>query len=536
MNNRKYNIFFDLHTVSGIVISAALYIIFFAGAFALFEHEIHEWEETHEQVTVMPQQYDGRVATLTLLDYDAVLEQLKNEGHYLSGRNISFMLTGTSDIISVYLTGSSDSLASEKDKESLPLTYDTVNKKFFTEESHFSLGHFLVELHYFEQLGDFGYYTAGVVSLLFLFAIITGVLVHWKKIISNFFVFRPWSKLKTVWTDAHTVLGLIGLPYQFLYAVSGAYFCLGILVYTPKMFLYDDNRQAYSKDFNLWPGFPAGEPTEDVPGINEYIENIREQWGDYQPTYVALSNYANTNMHVQIDGRLTTQERFFGLGTIIYKTATNEVVKENNPYDIDYADQVAKSAYMLHFGEFRDMVSREAELFYRMIYFLLAIITCFVIITGVLIWVTARDKKGVSAKRKRFNETVGNSYLAICLSMFPVTAVGFLASKFLPESIHDNREFVVSSIYFGLWLLLSLFFTFRKSNYFTNKYTLLSGSILGLLIPITNGIVTGNWFWHMLQIRQYNLFLIDFIWIILSVSGLFTVYKINKTQQKKVHV
>ena len=45
MSNRNYNVFFNTHTVSGIVISIALYVIFFAGAFALFKGEIQIWEE-----------------------------------------------------------------------------------------------------------------------------------------------------------------------------------------------------------------------------------------------------------------------------------------------------------------------------------------------------------------------------------------------------------------------------------------------------------------------------------------------------------
>jgi hypothetical protein len=46
-------------------------------------------------------------------------------------------------------------------------------------------------------------------------------MLHWDKIKSNFFVFRPGNKWKTVWTDMHTALGVIGFPYQFMYALTG---------------------------------------------------------------------------------------------------------------------------------------------------------------------------------------------------------------------------------------------------------------------------------------------------------------------------
>ena len=44
MENRKYNIFFHLHTVSGIVISVVLFVMFFAGSFSFFRDDINNWQ------------------------------------------------------------------------------------------------------------------------------------------------------------------------------------------------------------------------------------------------------------------------------------------------------------------------------------------------------------------------------------------------------------------------------------------------------------------------------------------------------------
>src|SRR5690606_2061136 len=40
MNLRNYNIYFNTHTISGIIITAVLYVIFFAGSFSFFKNEI----------------------------------------------------------------------------------------------------------------------------------------------------------------------------------------------------------------------------------------------------------------------------------------------------------------------------------------------------------------------------------------------------------------------------------------------------------------------------------------------------------------
>ncbi len=529
MNKRNYNVFFDLHTVSGIVICVGLYIIFFAGAFALFEHEIEVWEESGKVEQALPV-YEGRQPTMSSMDYDGVIQKLSDEGYYLPGRSISFMPTGSVGEVSVYMGASQDTLTTDKNKKAAHLHYSALSDKIDSHEDKFSFGTFLVELHYFHQLGEFGYYLAGAISLFFLFAIVTGVLVHWDKIISNFFVFRPWAKLKTLWTDSHTALGIIGLPYQFLYAVSGAYFCLGILAYKPTMLLYDNDPKGYAADFSLWPAFPGGEGSSEVTAINPFISETREKWSDYEPTYVYINNYANDNMHLQIDGRVNIKDGFWGLGTIIYHTPTGNVVKENNPFHGDYADGVSKYAYMLHFAEFDDMLGKTGDLFFRFIYFLLAIITCFVIMSGVLIWLTARDKKSIPLKKKRYNERVGFIYLAVCLSIYPVTAFGFIVSKLLPEQWNADREAILSAVFFGLWLIVSVFFFLKKNNYFTNKYTLLSGGILGLFVPMVNGFYSGNWFWHTFSLRQTEIFIVDFLWIFLSVSTLFAAYRIKRNE------
>lgn len=52
LGNRAYNVMFHTHTVAGIVISFALFIIFYAGAFSLFRHEITQWENPNARYEI----------------------------------------------------------------------------------------------------------------------------------------------------------------------------------------------------------------------------------------------------------------------------------------------------------------------------------------------------------------------------------------------------------------------------------------------------------------------------------------------------
>lgn len=383
-------------------------------------------------------------------------------------------------------------------------------------------------LHFFYQLGRIGYYISGAVALFFLFAIVTGVIVHWKKIISNFYVFRPLAKLKTIWTDAHTVLGMIGIPFQFVYALTVALFGLGILVSISGSMLYGGDKEKFYEVMYENHEDSLGARSDTPYVINHFMDSALTKWEDFTPKYISLQNCASTTMQFSIGGKVSAQTKFFNNGNITYDVATGQVTKSINPHDdVDYNNAVMFMVYTLHFGEYN--LNIWGSYFVKTIYFIMALITCFVIISGVLIWLTARNKKNVPEKQRRYNEGVGHIYLAICLTMYPITAISFIISKLLPEHVSDYQETILNSVFFGGWLLLAIFFWIKKNNYFTNKYTLLSGGVLGLLIPLVNGFSSGNWIWRTFLNHHYDVFVIDALWIVLSSVTLYSVVKMKKT-------
>lgn len=511
MDKRSYNIFFHLHTVTGIVISVLLYVIFFAGSFSFFRDDIIAWER-NEPVEIQ---------SGFNLDLNTVLDTL-DQRHGLTGRDISFHKHPDEKRYTVNISASKDTL---KAKDDLFFYFDPENYKEHDYEKSYTLGEFLYRLHFFAQIPyPAGYYLSGFTSLFFLFAILTGILVHWRKIISNFYVFRPREKLKTVWTDAHTVLGTIGLPFQVVYAVTGAFFMINIFLVIPSLVvLFDGDQKKFYGDLGY------GEPEyacvntalTKKTNVNDLVVRTNNLWKDMEIDEVHIHNYDDQGMYVTVSGELNHAVKFTGLGAITYKASTLEVISQKNPYEkTPYLDGVKGALYHLHFGDYGGYAVKSIS-------FVLGLISCFVIITGILIWLEARNKKSVPENEKRFNERVGNIYLAICLTMFPVTALAFIITKLVPDQFDDMRMTILYSVYFGTWLLSTLFFIWKKNNYFTNKYTLLSGAILGLLIPVIQGLVTGNWLWHSWTNGQRDLFITDFIWIAISGIALYTVSKLT---------
>ncbi len=507
MSKRTYNIFFHLHTVSGIVITVGLYVIFFAGAFTLFFAEIEAWERSRERRDSAP----GIARSPDPIDLDRLMRELGRQGYELYGRDLYIDLRAPGARQPFFLAASKDSLATGQAKEgaTLHLDRETYAVTAVARQSSATLGGLLYELHFFYQLGEFGYYLSGVVSLLFLFAMVSGIIIHWKKIVSNFYLFRPYGKLKTAWTDAHTALGVIGIPFQFMYAVTGAWFGLGILVATSGAILYGCDRETYEEAMH-------GHRHDDILGpridlddvrLGSYLDSASWKWEGFELTFIALNNVASQGMTINIYGEVDPKVSLFNYGELEFDVVSGRINHMHDPYHKRYEEVVSAFVHRIHFGYFGLEGWRHTVV--KVLYFLLAIITCFVIITGVLIWLEARHKNNVPEKERKFNQGVGYVYLAICLSLLPVTALAFLASKLMPEHLAAYGGTIINSVFFGGWLLASVFFALKRNNSFTNTYTLLTGGILGLCIPLANGLV-----FHI----------IDILWLALSVSALTAVW------------
>jgi len=509
MSNRIYNILFHTHTISGLVISVGLYVIFFAGSFSFFRDEMVGWERNESVVE----------SSFADMDLNIMMDGL-NHKYQNYGRDISFSKYYEDRRINVNLSASKDTTAVQEEKKGRRGNFFYMNvdsHETYDYASNYSIGEFLYRLHFLAQLnlyGRSGYLLAGIISFFFLFAIITGVLLHWKKILSNFYLFRPRASLKNLWTDAHTALGIIGLPYQFIYAVTGVFLIIGTTIMSPPVvsFFYEGDTEEMYEDFGYnTPDYPLSMIRQGSNiDLNAFVARTQSHWPDLRITGVNLYSYGDANMHVEVVGVPEYTAKLLGEGKLLFKADSGEIISEKNPFThTSYIEGATGIMDRLHFGDFGGVGL-------KIVYFILGIISCFVIISGILIWLVARDKKHVAPHKRKFNAWLGWFFLAVCLSMYPVTAFTFLGVKLFVVDFDPNRMTSIYHLFFYSWLVLSVFFTVKRDNYFTNKYTLLLGSTLGFLIPLANGMVSGNWIWNSYSQGYYDIFLIDLLWLVLS--------------------
>ncbi|WEK34622.1 MAG: PepSY-associated TM helix domain-containing protein [Candidatus Pseudobacter hemicellulosilyticus] len=515
MNLRRYNIYFHTHTISGIIISAILFVIFFAGSFAFFKNEISAWQKNTPN------------ASNRSLDYNSIMDSIAGD-YNLYGRDISLRMNPHSRKIGVSVSASKDT-AGNKGKGG----YFYVDPQTFATADYaasYDLGEFLYRLHFLAQVNSIarfgfplGYYIAGGVAFIFLFALITGLLVHWQKIVSNFYIFRPWEKLKTLWTDLHTALGVITFPFLLIFAITGAYFLISFPLFTkPTVALQYDGKQdslyaelGYSSHTLAFSNQPVAKPD-----IDHFISLAYQQWDQAYINQVEVLNYGDSSMQLHIGSTMPTGKKFTSKGKLVYEVASGAVLEQQDPMQSStYAEVMQNVVYALHFGQYGGYAT-------KICYFLLGISSCIVIISGILIWLVARKKNNIPEYKRRFNSWLTRIYLAISLGMYPITAASFIAVKLQP----NGGMHYIYSFYFWGWLAVSAALVLHKDIYKICRDALLAGSLIGICIPVLNGLVTGNWIWTSYTRHYYDILLIDTFWVLVPACSFLCWWLMKKKQ------
>ncbi|VTQ02000.1 PepSY-associated TM helix domain-containing protein [Sphingobacterium daejeonense] len=536
MNIRNYNIYFNTHTISGIIICAFLYVIFFAGSFSFFRNDLAAWQQGESFSTFNKEE----------INYDYLLDSLGKTIN-LKGRDITFSLYHDGARSYMSYSDSKDSLENKSNlakinagiedrnnwlnSDAKYFGYNFVNKKTGNYSENYDLAEFLYRLHFLAQLnevpinigiGPFGYVVAGLTSFLFLFALITGILLHWEKIVSNFFIFRPFNKWKTVWTDMHTALGVIGFPFQLVYAITGVFLILNSVLAIPfEKILYKGDSEkmytelAYNHSKKLEYSYSE---LEFIPKVEKYVNEVGKKWPESKLTRITVHNYGDANMQIVLESRPLYAQYFPGYGIYNVRVKDNQVIEEKSPMqDATFVDHVKSLLYRLHFGDY-------AGYPLKFLSFIMGVMGCLVISSGIMIWLVARDKNNVKPVKRKFNFWLANVYLAICLSMFPTTAITFIAVKMGKQV----DQVYIYKVYFWTWLILSTYYILRKNLNRTNRETLFLGSITGNCVPIANGVYSGDWIWKSFSEGKIDLFVVDLLWVVIGLIGLIIYYQSNR--------
>jgi len=461
----------DAHSATGIVIGLALFVIFVTGALLLYRGEIRQWEEPALRTT------PGERMSLDALTRP-VLDSL---GQGDQSPSYVYMGLPDSDRGTLYLYATGATVGGSQD-----VWVNPQSGAWVANPDQGAVTQTLYYLHFFYQFGLWGLYLSGIIALFALLAITTGTAIHLNRIVKDFFQFRPRKKLRVAWADAHKVLGTIGLPFQTMYAFTGAYFGLvGLIALPYASLLFGGNMGDFYREAGYYAPPVQVDSVEaspaDRPRLEALATRAQAAWADFEPQTVILSNWGQSNSRVEVIGK-TRGTVFGGSGSVVFHGQTGEELLREAPQEAGALNDAVQSMEVLHFADFGGQAL-------TLLFALLAIASSAVILTGNLTWLEIRRTQDRLVHTILARLTAG-----VATGMAPALALLFLADRWRPGGVADPDGWT-DLVFFGSWGLCVLFALARSSIARTHRALLAVGGLLALLIPVANGATTGAWPW-----------------------------------------
>jgi hypothetical protein len=143
----------------------------------------------------------------------------------------------------------------------------------------------------------------------------------------------------------------------------------------------------------------------------------------------------------------------------------------------------------------------------------MTLLSCYVFISGILIWKEARNKNTYTEKQKKFHLKTRLIFLSICFALCSAVPVLFMAELLLPQG--NAHTHWVNTLFFSTWLILTVVSYFFKSEKKIAQFNLLLTGIFATLVPVVNGLATGDWLFKTSVTQVWGT---DLTWLI---AGLF---------------
>ncbi|MDP2560644.1 PepSY domain-containing protein [Psychrobium sp. 1_MG-2023] len=418
----------EAHSWIGLIISSLLFIVFFAGSIALFRSEINLWS--------MQPHFDVHHKDQQQVSVDTILDNALAGRDYDGKEHITLVMPQPhSPFYRAYID--------IKDRPQEPhydsLLLDPVTGKVISEGDKFQLANFIYQLHYDLNL-PWGLYIVGFITLFFFFALISGIFIHARKFIANFFQYRNGEHKRTQLLDMHNVVGVISIPFTVMYAITGLIFNLVIIYQIAfALLLYKGDQDALLNDAGIvqiapeWQDKPVSRAN-----LAQLVSNLETKY-QLQPERIRFYNYGDASGVIEV--RANSEKEFGYQYTTTHSFAdghTLTVHDDSNPNTLVLGLDTLKK---LHYANF-------ANVDLRVIYFILGLAVCALIVTGNLLWIEKQQKRRHHSARAismaRYVTNVGSVGIVVA------TSVAFMSERLVPINIVERMDIIILCFYLGL--------------------------------------------------------------------------------------
>lgn len=372
-----------VHGWSGVVLGLLLFTVVITGTVAVFGHEIARWSVGASSDRALDRPLDRVVRGLA--------ETMPR--YYLE--DTSIWRTDTGDLMVFFHAHATNPDTGEPDEYGTLFHVDSGSGEVLARHEGFvmdrqetweqsALRRFLVDLHVQLHMPDpWGLIVTGVLGLLMMAAAISGFLMHRHLIRDLFLAERPGARLVSA-RDRHVLASSWSLPFAIILAFTGSFFSFAFSVSFPivAQVAFGGDQEAMAK--TLFEA-PVAEDTRPVRAAD--LDAIRaaaiaEAGGPL--TFIGIHHYGRADSRVHVwhaaaDGRLGFTQTVFDGADGRFLGVKPQV--GNAP---SAGDTLNALMWPLHVGDF-------AGLFSKVIWGALGATTCFVILSGLRLWVRRRE-------------------------------------------------------------------------------------------------------------------------------------------------
>ncbi|MCX7069719.1 MAG: PepSY-associated TM helix domain-containing protein [Gammaproteobacteria bacterium] len=418
-----------LHTWAGVLLGSLLFAMFWMGSLSVFDREIDRW--------MMPATRLAAAAAPVSLDRDVVpvLQQLAADSPQWS---ISLPSTRT-PVIRLQYQGA--------DRQRQRRDIDPGSGVLLADPGSFGGTGFLYPFHYMLHIKwrQLGYWIVGLAAMAMLVLLVSGVVIH-RKLITDFFLFRPRKSLQRASLDLHNLSGVLALPFHLLIALSGLIIFMVLYFPSAPLTTYADAADAQraftDEAYGRYSREPAGRPGA-LASLDAMVAQAQQQWQGGQVSTLRVHHPGDALAVVELR-RSAADDLRMNLDQIYFDGVTGAVLRRFEAAPVMSFQSLLSGLHLVQF--------RHAAL--RGLYFLLGLSGCVMIATGFLFWLEARRashlKKGLKGVRIVEALTIG-SVTGIVIA----TLAFFVANQLLPPDVQwlgVDRAGLEVRVFYAVWL------------------------------------------------------------------------------------
>ena len=449
MQSDILRIYRSLHTWTGVIAGLALFIAFYAGALTMFKPTLDRWASPADTTvpTVEADRLPGLVRSVLAQHPEAGREFMlhlnpaENRPASLSWE-VRHAAPGTEEHhhggpAQRMLAGldADDTLVVQSSRPS-PMA-ELIDRLHQTAGIPGGDGHDLV-----------GGYVMGVVSIFYVLALVSGLIIFLPVIARELFALRLGKSVKRFWRDAHSLIGITALPFHLVIGLTA-------IVFSLHDFFYAGLQQTVYGDKPLFsfsrpgPGGEARDPREMLPP-QQLVENLAESAPEFRVTEMKYQNIFSEHARVWVMGEADGHMMRGGdFGFAILDPYSGAMISSDYLPGHQEGWVAAVTVFFgLHFGNFGGMTV-------QWVYFLLGIGGAFLFYSGNLLWIENRRRKEHTGTAFLANATVGVSWGSVA---------GVAAAMVVGKWLHG---YVEDSAMLYLWTYYSVFLSAVAWSFYT---------------------------------------------------------------------